>query len=110
VTYPHVEAGTLTAIATTSKLPMPGHPELPTVAQSGLPGYDVSLWYGVIGPKDLPAPIVDKINAAVNEMLKDPETIKKINGDGYVPVGGSPLDFKNEIAKEVAQWKKSPAK
>jgi tripartite-type tricarboxylate transporter receptor subunit TctC len=103
--FPQVEAGMLTALATTSKVPIPGHPEVPTVAQSGMPDYDVSLWYGIIGPKGLPAPIVDKINAAVNDMLKDPEVVKKINTDGYTPVGGSPADFKARIAKEVAQWK-----
>lgn len=103
--FPQVAAGTLTAIATTSKVPMPEHPEIPTVDQSGLPGYDVSLWYGIIGPKGLPAPIVDKINAAVNAMLKDPDVIKKIATDGYIPSGGSPADFKARIAKEVAQWK-----
>lgn len=104
--FPQVQAGLLTALATTSKLPMPEHPEVPTVSDSGLPGYDVSLWYGVIGPKDLPAPIVDKINAAVNAMLKDPEVIAKINHDGYTPVGGSAADFKAQISKEVTQWKK----
>ena len=103
--FPQVEAGTLIAVATTSKVPMPDHPEVPTVASSGLPEYDVSLWYGVIGPKDLPAPIVEKINAAVNEMLKDPEVVKKINSDGYVPKGGSAADFKAHISKEVTQWK-----
>lgn len=103
--FPQVEAGTLVALAATSKSPMPGHPEVPTIDSSGLPGFEVSLWYGIIGPKGMPDDVVGKINSAVNDMLKQPETVEAINKGGHVPVGGSPADFKANLSRQVAQWK-----
>ncbi len=103
---PQVKAGTLTALATTADVPMPGMAEAPIMQKSGVPGYKVLEWYGVIGPKGIPAPIVEKVNAAVNEMLKDPAIIATINRDGFVPAGGSAADFKARIANGIAQWTK----
>lgn len=102
--FPQIEAGMLVGLATTTQFPMPGHPEIPTIADSGLSDYEVSLWYGVIGPPDLPDAIVERINTAVNEMLEDPAVIERISGDGHVPMGGSPEELREQIAREVERW------
>jgi tripartite-type tricarboxylate transporter receptor subunit TctC len=90
---PQVKASTLTALATTADVPMPGMTEVPTMQSAGVPGYKVLEWYGVIGPKGVPAPIVEKLNGAVNR-------------DGFVPAGGSAADFKARIATGIEQWSK----
>jgi tripartite-type tricarboxylate transporter receptor subunit TctC len=96
-----VKAGTLTALATTADIPMPGMTEVPTMQSAGVAGYKVLEWYGVIGPKGIPTPIVEKINGAVNDMLKDPAIVATINRDGFVPAGGSAADFKARIATGI---------
>lgn len=101
-----VKTGMLHAVAVTGKQRLAALPDVPTVAESGLPGYEVTLWHGLIGPKDMPRPVVERINREVNKILQMPETAKRLESEGVVPAGGSPEDFKRLIAKEVTTWKK----
>src|SRR3954469_18970128 len=84
---PHVQSGKLKAIAVTSAKRIPALPDVPTVAESGLPGYDVILWHGLIGPKGLPRAIVDRLNAEVTKSLKLKETAEQLKSDGVAPAG-----------------------
>jgi tripartite-type tricarboxylate transporter receptor subunit TctC len=106
---PHVQSGTLKALAVTTAKRLPALPNVPTVAEAGLPGYEVDLWHGFIGPKGLPRPIVDKINKAANQSLTLQETAEKLANDGVAPAGGTPEQFMATIRKEIDLWKKLAA-
>jgi tripartite-type tricarboxylate transporter receptor subunit TctC len=106
---PHVQAGKLRAIAVTTAKRIPALPDVPTVAESGLPGYDVTLWHGLIGPKGLPRPIVERINSEVTKTLKDNATAEQLKSDGVAPAGGTPEQFQAQITKEIQMWRKVAA-
>ena len=106
---PHVKAGKLRAVAVTTAKRIPALPEVPTVAESGLPGYDVVLWHGLIGPKGLPRAVVDRINGEVTKSLKLKETAEQLQNDGVAPAGGTPEQFAAQIRKEIGIWRKVAA-
>jgi tripartite-type tricarboxylate transporter receptor subunit TctC len=106
---PHVQSGKLRAIAVTSSKRIPALPNVPTVSESGVKGYDVILWHGLIGPKNLPKPIVDRINAEANKALKVKETAEQLQSDGVAPAGGTPEKFRAQIQKEIGVWRKVAA-
>jgi tripartite-type tricarboxylate transporter receptor subunit TctC len=103
---PHVKAGRLRAIAVTTAKRLAAEPDVPALAESGVPGYDVALWHGLVGPKGLPRPVVDRINTEVNKILKLKETADQLQTDGVSPVGGTPEKFAQQIRKEVELWRK----
>jgi tripartite-type tricarboxylate transporter receptor subunit TctC len=106
---PHVKSGKLKAIAVTTAKRIPALPEVPTVAESGVPGYEVVLWHGLIGPKGLPAAVVEKINSEVNKALQLKETAEQLQNDGVSPAGGSATQFARQIASEIELWRKVAA-
>src|SRR3954468_4714653 len=103
---PHVQSGKLRAIAVTTAKRIPALPDVPTVAESGLPGYEVILWHGLIGPKALPRPVVERINAEVTKALSLKQTADQLQNDGVAPAGGSPAQFGETIRKEIGMWQK----
>ena len=102
----HVEKGRLKAIATTSAVRASVAPNVPTMAEAGLPGYDLSLWYGLVAPAGTPREVIDKLSRVANEALKSDDVIKPMRANGIDPVGGSPEDFARFIAREVAKMAK----
>jgi tripartite-type tricarboxylate transporter receptor subunit TctC len=106
---PHVQAGKLRAVAVSTAKRIPALPDVPTVAESGVPGYDVVLWHGLIGPKGLPRPIVDRINGDVTKALSLKATAEQLQNDGVAPAGGSPEQFRTQIEKEIKLWRKVAA-
>ncbi len=106
---PHVKSGRLRAVAVTTAKRIPALPEVPTVAESGVPGYDVVLWHGLIGPKGLPRAVVDRINGEVTKSLKLKETAEQLQNDGVAPAGGTPEQFAAQIKKEIGIWRKVAA-
>ena len=107
---PHVKSGRLRAIAVTGAKRLPTEPNVPTIAESGVKGFDVLLWHGLIGPKNLPKPVVERINAEVNKILKVSDTAKQLETDGVAPAGGDASRFAEQIKKEIALWKDVVAK
>jgi tripartite-type tricarboxylate transporter receptor subunit TctC len=103
---PHVKGGKLKAVAVTTGARIPALPDVPTVKESGLPGYEVILWHGLIGPKGMPKEAIAKISAEVNKSLKLKETDEQLQNDGVSPAGGTPEQFGATIAKEIGVWKK----
>ena len=103
---PHVQSGKLRAVAVTTLQRIPALPNVPTVSESGVKGYDVVLWHGLIGPKGLPRPIVDRINAEAGKALKIKETAEQLQNDGVAPAGGTPEQFLAQIKKEIGVWRK----
>jgi tripartite-type tricarboxylate transporter receptor subunit TctC len=82
---------------------------VPTVKESGLPGYEVILWHGLIGPKGLPKEVVARISGEVNKALKLKETDEQLQNDGVSAAGGTPEQFGATIKKEIGVWKKVAA-
>jgi tripartite-type tricarboxylate transporter receptor subunit TctC len=103
---PHVQSGKLRALAVTTAKRIPALPNVPTIAESGVPGYDVVLWHGLIGPKGMPQAIVERINGEVAKALKLKETGEQLQNDGVAPAGGSPEQFRAQIEKEIKVWRK----
>jgi tripartite-type tricarboxylate transporter receptor subunit TctC len=101
----HIRGGKLRALAVTTEKRSDALPDVPTVAET-VPGYEASAWFGMGAPKDTPRPIIDKLNAAINEALKDPEMLKKLADLGGTPIGGTPEDFGKVIAAETEKWRK----
>lgn len=102
---PHMLTGKLRGLAITASKRSPSV-ELPTVAESGVPGYNVDQMYGIIGSAKIPKPIINKINAGIVTALKDPEVAKKLVADGSTPVGSTPEAYTATIRAEVDKWRK----
>ena len=103
---PQIAGGKLKALAVTTTTRIPALPNVPTVAESGVKDYDVTLWHGLIGPKGMSAEIVAKINAAVTRALKLKETEEQLKNDGVAPAGGTPQQFGATIKREIELWRK----
>jgi tripartite-type tricarboxylate transporter receptor subunit TctC len=101
----HVKAGTLIALAVTSKERSPVAPDVPTIAESGYAGFDAIAWHGIMAPARTPQPIIDRLNAEVVKALRDPDTIKLIQAQAIQPVGNSPEAFAGFIRQDIAMWK-----
>ena len=102
---PHVKDGRLRALGVTSAKRTPLAPDLPPISDV-LPGYESNTWFGLFGPKGVPAEVVTRVNTAANQVLKDPEVIDKLTRLGIEPVGGSPAQFTAMLGTELAKWKK----
>lgn len=107
---PSIKAGTLKALAVTGPKRSPLLPNVPTVSESGLPGYEGEGWFGLMVPKGTPKDIIDKLNAEVNRILRSPDVRKSLVDEGAVPVGGTPQDAARSIAAGIAKWKDLAAK
>ena len=103
-TLPLAQAGKLRALAVTSPKRSALAPDLPTVAESGLPGFDVVGWYGLAAPAATPLAAIIKLNAAANGALKSPDLIEQFRLQGYEPVGGTPAEATAWIKSEVTRW------
>jgi tripartite-type tricarboxylate transporter receptor subunit TctC len=103
-TVPSIQSGSLRALATGGETKSPILPNLPTIAESGVPGYIATNWWGVIAPKGTPQPIVDKLHSAVAEVLKSDETKKYLDNEGAAPVSMSAAEFGKFIDDEIAKW------
>jgi tripartite-type tricarboxylate transporter receptor subunit TctC len=101
-----VEAGRLKALAVPGQARNAAMPNVPTFAESGLPGVEASSQWGVLGPAGLPPAVINKINQAFNKVLRDPSVIEKVIGLGYTTAGGTPADYANLTNSEIAKWKK----
>ena len=101
-----IAGGKLNAIAVTTSTRLPALPDVPTVAESGLPGYDVAIWHGLIGPKGMPKEAVARLNTEINKILQSKETAAELLKDGVFPAGGTQDQFTAQIKKELDVWKK----
>lgn len=101
-----VKAGRLRALAVTSTTRVTEIPDIPTMAESGLPGFQVIGWFGLFAPAGTPAPIVQKLNAELVRVLRTPETRERLAGHGLIPGGGSPQDLGRFLSEEIVRWRK----
>jgi tripartite-type tricarboxylate transporter receptor subunit TctC len=105
-TVPHIKANRLRALAITGKQRSTVLPDLPTVAESGLPGFDVSAWYGLLARAGTPRSIIDQLNGEFVKAIRTPEILQRLAADGCEPVGSSPEQFAHFIDSEIAKWGK----
>jgi len=101
---PHAKSGEVRALAVSGARRSPAFPELPTVAEAGVPGYDAPTWSGVVGPAGMPRDIVMKLNTALNRVVTTPAFIQRFGVIGDEPAGGTPEEFGALISKELAKW------
>jgi tripartite-type tricarboxylate transporter receptor subunit TctC len=101
---PHIKAGTLRPLAVSSSYRIPTLPDVPTVAESGYPGFDVAAWYGIWAPAKTPAAIINKMNAEFNTILKMPDVRERFQGAGAKMMGGSVEEFVAFNKKEFDRW------
>ena len=102
---PHIKSGRLRAIAATSAQRVPALSDVPTVMETGYK-FEVSNWHGLMGPRGLPPAIVEKLNAEINRIIRDPEFAQRIAADGLVPAGGPPERLLKLLNEEIANWAK----
>jgi tripartite-type tricarboxylate transporter receptor subunit TctC len=103
-TLQHVRSGALRVLAVTTEQRLPELPDVPTIAELGYPGYEISSWQGVFAPAGTPGDIVGKLNGEIVAMLKTPEVQARITREGAVPVGSSPEQWSKRFRNEVEKW------
>ena len=105
-TLQHIKSGRLRGLAVTTSKRISAMPELPTVAESGVPGYDVILWHGLVGPKGMPKAVVDRLNSEAAQILKSKAMEDLLAADGVTPAGGTPEQFQTLIKSDIERWRK----
>ena len=103
---PHIESGKLRALGVTTAKRSKTLPNVPTLAEAGLPGYEVSPWFAVFMPAATPKDIVAKVNSALLEAMKDPDVVKRFETIGAEPVGSTPEEMAQHLARESERWTK----
>jgi tripartite-type tricarboxylate transporter receptor subunit TctC len=101
---PHVQAGRLRALGVTTRKRSPAVPDVPAIAEAGVPGYDVTIWYGIFATGGTPKAVVDKLNAGFAQALRSPDVIQQLTGIGLEPVGNSSAEFTATVRSEIKQW------
>jgi tripartite-type tricarboxylate transporter receptor subunit TctC len=102
--YPMARSGRVRALAVSTAQRFAGAPEYPTIAESGLPGFEASAWDGILAPAGTPRPIVDRLNTAIHEALRDPALVQALRGLGAQPVPNTPEEFAQYIASSTEKW------
>jgi tripartite-type tricarboxylate transporter receptor subunit TctC len=102
----HVRAGSLRALAVTTEKRLPYLPDVPTIAELGFPGYEISSWQGVFAPADTPRDVVAKINGELVKLVSTPEVRARMAHEGADPVGSTPDQFTERVRNEIAKWTK----
>jgi tripartite-type tricarboxylate transporter receptor subunit TctC len=103
---PHVKAGKLRALGVTSAKRSPALPEVPTIAEAGVPSYDATSWFGILAPAGTSEPVVTRLQGAIVQALGEPEMRQRMADLGAEPVGDTPAEFGQFIAAEIAKWAK----
>jgi tripartite-type tricarboxylate transporter receptor subunit TctC len=105
-TQPHIRDGKLKVIGVTSLKLLNFLPEVPTLDEQGLKGFDVSNWFGIYAPRGIPVEIIQKINAAFNQALQDPDVLRRYQNLGASPMSGTPEYMVKVVAADTIKWRK----
>jgi tripartite-type tricarboxylate transporter receptor subunit TctC len=103
---PHVKAGKLRALGVSTPARLAILPDVPTIQEAGVPGYDVTQWYGIVAPAGTPREIVRKLHAEIGRFLKLPEAAARMSAEGAIPTGNTPEEFQQLIRTETVRWAK----
>ena len=105
-TIPHIQAGRLRAIAMTGTKRFEGLPGVPTISESGVPGYEINNWYGIFLPANSPQDIIQRLNSETIKILQKPEIRAKLVAAGLEPMWNTPAEFAGYVRAETAKWRK----
>jgi len=103
--FPFIKSGRMRALGVSSKTRSPALPNVPTINESGVPGFDKAYWAGLFAPAGVPEAIVNRVHRAAVEVLKDPKIMKKLAALGASPVGNPPAEFDAFVRSEIAAWR-----
>lgn len=103
---PHIKTGRIRALAVSTRTRSHAMPELPTMEEAGVPGFEVSSWYGVLAPAGTPRPVIAKLNQEIVRILRMPDVIERFSRDGVDPAGTTPEQYAIHIRSEIAKWKR----
>ena len=103
---PHVKAGKIRALAVSTLKRSPVVPDIPTVAESGLPGFEVSVWFSVLAPAKTPQPIVDRLNQILVKALHTADVRERLSTQGAEAIGNTPAQFTDQMKRDIAKWAK----
>ena len=103
---PHLNSGNIRILAVTSNQRLSIMPQVPTMAENGMQGFDFAVWSGLLGPHGMPSDLVQKINADANRILANPEFVEQLKKNAMNVWGGTPQSFANTIANDLQKWKK----
>ena len=106
----HIKSGKLRCIATGTKERLPQLPDVPTVAESGYPGFEMTQWYGLNAPANMPQAAIDKIAEACGQAMRNPSATERLRGDTALPIGSTPAQYAAFIKTEQARWKEVVAR
>src|SRR6266542_1887976 len=101
---PHIKSGKLKAIAVGSPRRSSALPQVPTIDESGVPGYDVTNWFGLLAPAGTPAPILERLNSEVVKHLRSPELMQRLAAEGAEPVGSTARAFEQLIRSDIDKY------
>ncbi|QYY33154.1 tripartite tricarboxylate transporter substrate binding protein [Cupriavidus pinatubonensis] len=104
VPMPHVKSGKINVLAVASAKRWPGEPNIPTMEESGFPGFVMSSWTGLLAPAGTPAPVVDRMAKEIAAATRSPDVAKKLTDLGFVPVGGTSEDFRKLIERDISRY------
>jgi tripartite-type tricarboxylate transporter receptor subunit TctC len=105
----HVRSKKVNGLAVSSLKRLPAIPELPTIAESGVPGFEARQWYGVLAPTGTPKAIVMRLNSEIVKIVDSPEVTKRFMSEGSEPIGSTPEEFARHLKAEIAKWTKAVA-
>ena len=105
-TLPHIKSGKLRALAVTGARRSPAAPDVPTIAESGFPGFEATAWYGVLAPAKTPKPVISRLHNDIAKALRDPDVDKRLAGLGFEVVASTPEQFSAYIKSEIKKWEK----
>lgn len=100
-----VKAGRIRALAVTTASRLPTEPSIPTIAEAGVPGYEVNNWHAVIGPKGVPRVIVDRLHGEIGKIIRTREMEERLRGDGVLPAPSTPEELQDQIRREIVMWR-----
>jgi tripartite-type tricarboxylate transporter receptor subunit TctC len=106
-TLPHMKSGKLRGLGIATSARSPFIPELPTIAEAGYPGFEAVGWIGIVAPARTPEPVLNKLNAEMVRMLKEPDVKQRLDALAFTPVGGTRAEFAAFIKSEIAKWGKA---
>jgi tripartite-type tricarboxylate transporter receptor subunit TctC len=102
----HIQTGKLRALAVTGSKRSSALPDIPTLSEAGVPGYDSGVWYGIVAPTGTPKDVVMKLHAAFIKILKQPDFVALLSSSGIIPIGSSPEELSAYMVKENIKWAK----
>ena len=101
--FPLIRSGKMKALGVSSRERAPAAPDIPAIAET-VPGFEATIWYGILGPVGMPPAIVSKLNAEINAVMRDPEVVKRLETEAVQPANASPEVFAKFVTDEVVKW------